>query len=175
VTLTASPESVPPGGGTSTVTAVVTDPSGNPLTFTPVAFTTTAGSVTPANAKTDANGAVKTMLTTTTSAVVTAVAGSSPVDAGGAPAATLAKSVSVGITGRPVPVVSIEAGANAVAGSPITFTFGAMPAAGTNAIQNVSVNFGDGDTTNLEPSAAQRFPCSTSMPLAGLTVVDGNR
>src|SRR5262245_48107861 len=73
VALTASPESVPSGGGTSTVTAVVTDAGGTPMRFAPVAFSTTAGNVTPANAKTDPNGVVQTTLTTATSAVVTAV------------------------------------------------------------------------------------------------------
>jgi PKD repeat protein len=41
---------------------------------------------------------------------------------------------------------------NAVAGTPVTFTIGAMPAPGTNTtIQNVSVNFGDGERVDLGP------------------------
>src|SRR5262245_55622923 len=150
VSLTATPESVPFGGGSSTVTAVVTDASSNPLPFAPVAFSTSSGSVTPTNAKTDSNGKVQTTLTTASAAVVTAVAGASPVDTGAPSGPTVTNTLTVPMTGRPVPVASIAANGPAVAGTPITFTISATPAAGTNTtIRNVSVSFGDGGATDL--------------------------
>src|SRR5262245_53890671 len=150
VALTASPASVPFGGGSTTITAVVTDASGNPLKSMPVGFTTTAGNLTPANAKTDNNGMVQTTLTTTSSAVVTAVAGETPVSTGGPPSPTLTGSVTISLAARPAPIVSIVASPNPVAGSPVTFTIGATPAPGSNAvIRDVSVVFGDGDKTSL--------------------------
>jgi PKD repeat protein len=150
VALTASPAAVPFSGGTSTITAVVTDAAGNPLKSMPVGFTTTTGNVTPANAKTDTNGIVQTALTTAAAATVTAVAGVSPVDTGGTPTSSITGSVTVGLAPRPVPVVSITASGSPVAGSPVTFTIGATPAPGTtSAIQSVLVTFGDGDRVNL--------------------------
>src|SRR5262245_1075494 len=100
VALTATPESVPFGGGSSTVTALVTDASSNPLRFAPVAFSTSSGSVTPANAKTDGNGKVQTTLTTTSAAVVTAVAGAPPPDTAAASGPTATNSLTVPMTGR---------------------------------------------------------------------------
>ncbi len=149
VALTASPASVPFGGGTTAITAVVTDAAGNPLKAMPVAFTTTTGHLTPANAKTDTNGIVQTTLTTAASADVTAVAGSLP-GTQGIPPGSLTGSVTVALAPRPVPVVSIMASANPVAGAPTTFTIGATPAPGTTAtIQDVSVTFGDGAQADL--------------------------
>src|SRR5262245_26427332 len=150
VSLTATPESVPFGGGSSTVTAVVTDASSNPLRFAPVAFSTSSGSITPANAKTDSNGKVQTTLTTTSAAVVTAVAGAAPADTGAPSGPTVTNSLTIPMTGRPVPVVSIAANGPALAGAAATFTVAVTPAAGSGTtIRNVSVSFGDGSTTDL--------------------------
>jgi PKD repeat protein len=150
VALTASPTAVPSGGGSSTVTAVVTDATGNPLSAMPVEFRTSAGTLTPANVKTDANGMVQTTLTTSATALVTAIAGLAPGTPASSTTASITGTVTVTLAPRPVPVVSIAASADAVAGSPVTFTIGATPAPGSNTtIRSVSVNFGDGTQAEL--------------------------
>ena len=148
VAMTASPTAVPFGGGSSTVTAVVTDAAGNPLKAMPVGFTTSSGNLTPANAKTDTNGIVQTTLTTASAATVTAVPGATPDSAVAAPSITGA--VTVALAPRPVPVVSITASPNAMAGAAVTFTMAATPSPGSTAtIQSVAVTFGDGGRAAL--------------------------
>ncbi|HEY8535836.1 MAG TPA: Ig-like domain-containing protein, partial [Vicinamibacterales bacterium] len=64
LTVSASPATLPSGGGSVEVTARVSDLGGNPLAGIPVTFSTTAGTVSPAAATTDQTGAARTTLTT---------------------------------------------------------------------------------------------------------------
>src|SRR5207253_17071 len=56
ISVSANPAFVGATGGTSTITASVSDSSGNALPSVPVTFTTTAGSFSPSVANTDASG-----------------------------------------------------------------------------------------------------------------------
>ena len=75
VIVNANPALVPANGGQSTISAVVLDVNGNALPFAPVAFTTTAGTLTFGVINSDLNGVASTVLTTSTAATVTASVG----------------------------------------------------------------------------------------------------
>src|SRR5260221_4689692 len=68
VRVSANPTLLPALGGSSTITAVVIDINGNPLSSAPVSFSTTAGSLDQGSATTDQNGAATATLRTTTAA-----------------------------------------------------------------------------------------------------------
>jgi hypothetical protein len=119
------------------ITATVTDTSGNPVQNVPVTFSSTEGSFSAASTNTNQNGIAVTTLTTSREATVTAtVAGK-------------AATVTVGIALRPT--VTISASNEATVGGPTTFTISANPATGGAPIQNVTINYGDGESTNLGP------------------------
>jgi len=135
VTLSANPTRVAASGGPSVITATVTDTSGNPVQGVPVTFSSTAGSLSPTSANTDLNGGSVTTLTTNREATVTAaVAGKTA-------------TVVVGVGVRPT--VTVTASAEATVGGPTTFTISATPAAGGLPIDQLTIDFGDGDSTNL--------------------------
>src|SRR5438874_8406536 len=75
ISVSANPAFVGATGGTSTITASVSDSSGNALPSVPVTFTTTAGSFSTSVVNTDASGTALTTLTTNRTATVTATAG----------------------------------------------------------------------------------------------------
>jgi hypothetical protein len=154
VLVTAEPPVVPFSGGTSVVTAVVVDASGNPLISIPITFATTAGSVAPTPVKTDASGKAQTTLTTSQPAIVTAgvgADGSASKAAGAGPTG----SVPVTIAPRPQPTVTVTPGQNPTAQTPVSFTITAAPAAGSGTtIQTVSIDFGDSTpVVNLGPAS----------------------
>jgi PKD domain/Bacterial Ig-like domain (group 1) len=141
VAISANPTSVSASGGTSLVTAVVFDTSGNRLGGVPVSFTTTAGSLSAAVVTSDANGEARSTLTTTRTATVTATVGGG--GEGAVPAAT------VEITAVAVPVVTVSASPAApFVGQPVTFAISATPATGA-AIRTISINYGDGQSDSL--------------------------
>jgi hypothetical protein len=72
VSVTASPSSLPAGGGQSAIEARVIDVSGNALSGVTVNFQATAGSIAPSSATTNTNGRATTTLTTTAASEVTA-------------------------------------------------------------------------------------------------------
>jgi hypothetical protein len=151
VQVTATPPSVPFGGGTSVIAAVAIDASNNPLVGIPVTFSTSTGAtIAPANLKTDPKGIAEATLTANQRVTVTATAAAAPSDPGFGSVGTTQGSVVVGATPQPVPVVTVIAPPNAVAGTPVPFTIGAVPAPMSNTtITNVSVDFGDGSRVNL--------------------------
>jgi PKD domain-containing protein/Big-like domain-containing protein len=133
VILSASPQTLPPGGGTSTISARVEDASGLALSAIPVTFTTDNGSLNPATATTDSTGVATTVLNAPRTAKVTAsVAG---------------KTADVTVTLSPRTGISITTPTTQVsAGQPATFTV----SVGTTAnIQNVTIDFGDGHQQSL--------------------------
>ena len=75
VTVSASPQTLSSTGGTSEITARVETEAGTALPGAPVTFTTSAGSVNPTTATTDASGLARTTLTAATQADVTATSG----------------------------------------------------------------------------------------------------
>jgi Bacterial Ig-like domain (group 1)/PKD domain len=131
--VTASPQTLPPGGGNSTITARVEDASGTGVSGVSVSFTTDNGSLNPPTATTDASGVATTTLNAPRTAKVTAsVAG---------------KTADVTVTLNPRTGITIAGPTTQIAaGLPATFTIGV----GTTAnIQNVTVDFGDGSQASL--------------------------
>jgi hypothetical protein len=133
VLLSATPQVLPPGGGTTEIAARVEDVSGAGISGVPVTFTADQGQLAAGSATTDSSGVAKTTLTATRNSVVTAnVAG---------------KTATVNVNLNPRTGVTISGPtASIAAGTPVTFTVGV----GTNAnIRDVSVDFGDGARSSL--------------------------
>jgi hypothetical protein len=136
LTVTASPQTLPGTGGTSTIAAKVEDLQGNGLSGIPVSFTTDKGNLSATSAISSDQGIAQTTLTTTEAATVTALTG------GGT--AALSGTVKVGLKARTT--VSIAAPASATVAVPAAFTV----TPGTGAIiTNVTVDFGDGSSAQL--------------------------
>jgi len=133
VVLSASPQTLPPGGGTATITARVEDASGLGVSGVPVTFTTDNGSLNPPSATTDSSGVATTSLNAPRTAKVTAnVAG---------------KTADVTVSLNPRTGITITAPTTQIAaGQPATFT---VAVAATANIQNVTVDFGDGRQQSL--------------------------
>ena len=127
VAVSASPTTLPPNGGVSTITARVTDPFGNPLSGVPVTFTTTAGTLEPKSALTNEGGFATSVLTTTSEAAVTARAGA------------VSGSFTVRLRARATIDLTFPTGTLFV-GAPATFTV--KP--GTVPITGGTIDFGDG-------------------------------
>jgi hypothetical protein len=138
VSVTANPTSVPSTGGTTTITALVVDASGNPLVGIPVTFTTTAGSFSIAVVNTDANGTARTTLSTSREASVTATAGG-----------TSSTAVTVSISVRPTVAITLAAGSTPVEGGITTFSVTVNTATNGAPLQSVIVNYGDGTSDDL--------------------------
>ena len=137
ISLNANPTRVPASGGSSVISATVTDTSGNPLQGIPVTFSSTAGTLSSTSVSTNLSGIASTTLTTTREATVTAtVAGKTA-------------TVVVGIGVRPT--VSVSASSEPTVGGPTTFTISATPATGGDPLQQVTINYGDRRSTNLGP------------------------
>lgn len=133
VSLTAAPTSVAANGGTAELSARVEDASGNPLAGVPVAFTTTAGSLSAGSALTNDNGVATALLSTTTEATVTASAGGKT------------STVTIRVRSRSAITLTPPAGSVFV-GSPASFTV--TPGAAV-ALSGVTINFGDGRSQTL--------------------------
>jgi PKD repeat protein len=133
VLVTASPQTLGPSGGTSTISARVENASGAGVPGVPVTFTADAGSLAPPIATTDDSGVATTILTTSQKATVTAnVAG---------------KTATVAVGLNPRTGITITAPTTSVsAGVPASFTVGV---ASTANVRNVTVDFGDGTSTSL--------------------------
>lgn len=142
VAMRATPASLPQGGGTVEIFAIVRDAAGNLLPGASVSFTTDQGNLSSTSALTDANGEARVSFTTNREAVVTAtvitgVTATTNVRLIAAPTVTITTSTSS-------PGVGV--------GVNFTLTPGATTA-GTP-IQNASVNWGDGSPVqNLGPIA----------------------
>lgn len=159
VRMNANPTLLPALGGSSTITAVVIDINGNPLSSAPVSFSTTAGVLDQVAISTDQNGAATAILRTTTAATVTAAVGAqagstTAPPAAGAPATpattgTASATVTVNVASAPTLTITPPATAPS-AGLPSSFTFAVtVPATNGSAIRNVTVDWGDGQTQDL--------------------------
>jgi hypothetical protein len=129
VAVSASPRTVPAGGGTVSIAAVVLDTSGNRLPNVPVVFSSTQGSLSSTTTTTDANGEARVELTTSQQSVVTVNAGS--------------RSGTVTIAVAPPLGITLGVSSNPVAGQPMTLTV--TPAA--NTAPRVTVDWGDGSSS----------------------------
>jgi hypothetical protein len=141
VVLNASPSNVPPIGGTVTMIAAVLDANGNRLRNLPVTFSTDRGTLSATVANTDSNGEARVQLTTNQETIVTARAGAA------AAAATF--------TVRVDDSVKVEL-ANPTIGPTNPLQLKITPARGTPVV-NVTVDFGDGDATNLGAISGETF------------------
>lgn len=139
VQVTASPNRLPSGGGNATVTAVITDTNGNPLSGVGVSFSTTAGTLSNASATTNSSGQAVITLTTNREATVTATTGTT--------AGTGTVVVSVGT----LPAISFGtvSPANPTAGQVVTIPLTITITTGNDTFQDVIVNWGDGTISDL--------------------------
>ena len=131
--VSATPQTLGPVGGSSTITARVEDVSGTGLSGVPVTFTTDTGTVSPATVNTDALGTAQTVLNTSQKSTVTASV------AGKTATVTVGLNPRTGVTlaGPTTPVN---------AGQPATFTVGVGSTAN---VRDVTIDFGDGTSQSL--------------------------
>jgi adhesin/invasin len=136
ITLRAEPGTLPPGGGSTQIVALVRDEAGNALPGATVAFTTTAGTLSSGVAVTDSSGEARTTLTASREATVTATAGAASSDI----TLTVEGALGLTVTVSPDPPV---------AGSPTTFSIDVDVPDGANPAQRVEIEFGDGESRSL--------------------------
>ena len=137
ISVSATPPSVSQSGGTVTISALVMDPSNNPLPGVQVLFSASTGALGSTTALSDANGIARTTLATTQTTTVTATAGTAKGD--------------VVVTVSTAPSVTIGAPDTALVGVPIAITITPTGSGNTSPRQlsTVVVNFGDGNSQTL--------------------------
>ena len=173
--LTAIPSTIAPGGS-STIKASVSDATGTLVGGVPVTFTTDNGSMNASVVTTDSSGTATAVLTTSKTAKVTATSGFASTNG---TTTTAAPTASVTVTVEPLPTASISASANAQVNVPVTFTIVVQPGAGgSTTIQNVEVNFGDGDQRSLGAAtgttSVQHVYAEGGSKTARVTATDSN-
>lgn len=156
--LNANPSVVPAAGGSSAIGAIVLDVNGNPLSATPIAFTTTAGSLSSTLVLTDANGVASVVLTTSQAATITASVGAqgssgttTPGTGTTTPAPSGVQQATLQIPVSAAPTIGITPPTQSPSkGLPAMFTFVVTAAAQNgNTVRDVVVNWGDGTTESL--------------------------
>lgn len=136
LTLVINPGSLPSGGGTATVMAIVTDPDNRRLPDVPVTFTATAGTLRDAQVVTDANGEARTTITTTRETEVTATVG----------VATDTQTLRV----TELPQISVTVSPSVVdTDDVVTFNITITPQPDGNPVREASITFGDGGGESL--------------------------
>src|SRR5712691_11623865 len=105
ISVNASPPFIPAGGGSTTISATVTDTDDKPIVGIPVSFSTDHGSLNATVADTDQSGIARVFLTTSAVSKVTATAGAAADR--GATARPPSAIVTVNIS--PPPMVAISA------------------------------------------------------------------
>jgi PKD domain/Bacterial Ig-like domain (group 1) len=154
IVATANPSVISSRGGSATITAHVTDGSGNVLAGIPVAFTTDAGTLSPTVATTDGSGNAQTTLTTTRTANVTATAGVT-VGSDGKAITPPSSKVTVAVNVTSTITVGTPTPASPTVGQTVAFPVTYGNATGSSPIVRVNVDWGDGTTSafNNAPSA----------------------
>jgi hypothetical protein len=158
ILVSASPQTLPPTGGVSTITAIVQDGQGNGIAGVPVNFAVTTGTGTLSNGLvvTDNAGTASTQLTAaaTTTATTTVTASAS-----GGTGAGSTLSGTVNVTLLPNSTISITPPSGAVT---VSATTTLAVTVGSNVIaSDVVVNFGDGEKIDLgalNSTSAQNVP-----------------
>ncbi|MGE0811995.1 MAG: PKD domain-containing protein [Vicinamibacterales bacterium] len=146
VTLRAGQTSLPSTGGTTTMIATVVDTGGNPLPNTPVAFSTSAGTLSQSTALTNSLGEARSDLTTNVAAKVTASVG------GGA--TPVSATLDIVVTDLPVVDIAVVGGTGtntAEVGLPAVFSLKQANATTSSAIRSLRLDFGDGASQSLGP------------------------
>src|SRR6266853_1676704 len=164
VNVSANPATVPALGGSTTISANVLDVNGNALASVPVSFSTTAGTLSASQVNSDANGVAQSVLTTFSSATVTASVGAqgstgTPSTGGGTGGATTTPAAGTSGQASGTTVVNISAapgllitppGTPPQAGLPASFTFAVtVPSTNGSAIRSLAVDWGDMSTQDL--------------------------
>jgi hypothetical protein len=138
ISVRAEPSSVPPTGASVQIIAQVLDASGNLLQGIPVTFSTTAGRLSASSVTTDGNGDARVTLTTSTAATVTARAG-----------AAETATVNITVTALPTVDLSVVGTSPPTVGTPVTFQATITVPEGGTPIENVEIEFGDGDSADF--------------------------
>ncbi len=144
VTISARPSTVPAGGGTVEVNAVVRDASGQGLSGVPVTFSATQGTLSSTIATTDISGVATVGLTTSVETSISAVSGSK----------STATPATVTVLGAPsVTLVCQGSGTTATTSCSQTVdvatTFTATRASTSTQLASATLEFGDGSTASL--------------------------
>ncbi|MEX1129018.1 MAG: PKD domain-containing protein [Vicinamibacterales bacterium] len=140
ITVSASPQNLPPSGGQTVISARVEDESGTGLAGIPVTFQTTTGSLSQTTAVTNSSGVATTTLTTSSAAEVTATAGSQ------------SGKLTIGLAPRLISGFTASPQATS-AGVPVTFT---VTAGSTGNIADATIDFGDGSSQPLGSFSGQK-------------------
>jgi hypothetical protein len=138
VTLALNPSSLPSGGGTATVIALVTDDDNRRLPDVPVTFTATAGTLRDARVVTNQNGEARTTITTTRETEITATVGG----------ATANQTLAV----NDLPQVSVTvspAGGVVETDDVVTFNITIEAQQNGSPVREASISFGDGGSQSL--------------------------
>ena len=144
VSLATSASTVPPSGGTVTLTAAANDASGNRLSGVPVVFSTNAGTLGAPVVNTDQNGVAVTTLSTSRKATVNATAGSKK-----------SADIIIDVNTGPGITLSAPTPASPTVGQTVTFTITlAVPGSNGAAVRSVIMDFGDGSPTQSTGIAA---------------------
>jgi len=160
VVAAANPAVVSSTGGSSTISAKVTDTGGNALASIPVTFSTDQGSVSPPVANTDASGTATAVLTTTKTAKVTVTSGiaTTTVGSDGKPVTSTPATSSVTVTVNTTASITVGTAtpASPAAGSAVAFslTYGTGGTTGASPITRLTVDWGDGATSNFSGAPA---------------------
>ena len=132
VQLSARPETLPAGGGTSTITAVLLDAAGAPVIGAPVSFTATSGTLDATSVVSDSAGKAASAIDTVEPSTIRATVE-------GGPSAEYFMAVrgvlSISATSRP---------AEPQVGDAVTFTIRARQGGGTTPAGRLNVSYGDG-------------------------------
>lgn len=135
LSLNVVPATVPPSGGTVTVSARVLDTTNNPLPNVSVGFTTELGTLGSTSAFTDSEGIAQTTLTTSRATKVVARIG-----------AVTPAEFSIAVATAPTVTFSAFSPTSPTAGSAVSFTLTPSTAATALPIQSLVVDFGDGSS-----------------------------
>lgn len=136
IALSVSPGTLPVGGGTVTVTAIVTDENGNRLSGVPVTFTTSSGTLLNTTVLTDGGGEARTTLTANRQAQVTAIAGNQQ------------QQVVVDVN-TPINLTLTAPSQSPQVGASASFTVNVTPSANSAPLREVTIAFGDGERLSL--------------------------
>ncbi|MGH9161090.1 MAG: Ig-like domain-containing protein [Vicinamibacteraceae bacterium] len=138
VTLAVNPSSLPSGGGTATVIALVTDDDNRRLPDVPVTFTATAGTLGSSRVVTNQNGEARTTITTTRETEITATIGE----------ATATETLAV----NDLPQISVTvspAGGVVETDDVVTFDITIEAQENGSPVREASISFGDGGSQSL--------------------------
>src|SRR5688572_27552290 len=185
VVASANPSVVSSRGGTSTISAKVTDAGGNALAGIPVTFTTDAGSMSESVSNTNSLGIATSVLSTNRTAKVTATAGiatttTTPPTGGtgtGTTTTTAPSSSTVTVTVNTTASITIgtPSPASPQVGQTVSFPL-TYPAStsGASAIVRVDVDWGDGrrESFNSTPSAISHAYSAAASYLVVVTGFD---